>query len=221
MVADSPVEQDFAAKLAELEKKLITRERAEEIAAAAALDVLKVYEIEVKKATRAAEEMRTVIEKREFARRVAASLEDRVCRKSLDELLVDIVQDEVERALAEKVADAVAAQLEDPEVAKKLQAQASGGEGESGEDDKLEQFSQRLAARLDKIEQEALPQIVKGQLDERLGQKPKGDPGAPGVVRDIANTPEFKAMLEEKFKVMMNYLVGDVIPKQVKRLMGG
>ena len=223
MASDSPAKEDFAAKLVEIEKKIMTRERAEEIAAAAALDVLKLYEGEVKKATRAAEEMNRVIEKREFARRVAASFEDRACRRSLDELLVDVVQDEVERVLAEKLEDAVSARLE-------------GGEGDDdGESDELKQFSQRLAARLDKIEQEALPQIVESQLDERLGQKltekPGGPDGAspqqkgadvsPGVVRDIANTPEFKAMLDEKFKVMMNYLAGDVIPKQIKRIMGG
>ena len=234
MASDSPAKEDFAAKLVEIEKKIMTRERAEEIAAAAALDVLKLYEGEVKKATRAAEEMNRVIEKREFARRVAASFEDRACRRSLDELLVDVVQDEVERVLAEKLEDAVSARLEDPELAKKLQGQ--GGEGDDdGESDELKQFSQRLAARLDKIEQEALPLIVESQLDERLGQKltekPGGPDGAspqqkgadvsPGVVRDIANTPEFKAMLDEKFKVMMNYLAGDVIPKQIKRIMGG
>jgi hypothetical protein len=229
MAPGSPAEEDLAARLAELEKKLVTKERAEEIAAAAALDVLKLYENEVKKATRAAEEMNRAIEKREFARRVAASFEDRACRKSLDELLVEVVQDEVERALAEKLEDAVSARLKDPELAKKLQAPA--GDGES---DEFKQLSQRLAARLDKIEQEALPQIVKGQLDDRLGQKAGETPGvpddaalqqkggevSPDVVRGIANTPEFKAMLEEKFKVMMTYLAGDVIPKQIKRLMG-
>ena len=233
MAAKSPTDQDLAARVADLEKKLVTRERVEEIAAAAALDVLKFYESEVKKATQAAEEMTGALEKREFARRVAASFEDRACRRSLDELVVEVAQDEVQRALQEKVADAIAERIEDPEFAEKLKGPAGASEEISKQ---LEGASKRLAERLDRIEQEALPQLVEEllgkRLDEKLDQKlddkldadaleQKVIEAAKGAVRDIANIPEFKAMLDEKFKVMMNYLAKDVIPKQIKRMTGG
>ncbi len=44
---------------------------------------------------------------------------------------------------------------------------------------------------------------------------------ARGSVREIVNTPEFKGVLDDKFKVMMNYLTQDVIPKQIRRMTGG
>ncbi len=245
MPADGPTIKDLAAKLADLEKKLVTKERAEEIAAASALDVLKFYEKEVRDATEAARELTRAFEKREFARRVAASLDDRSIRRTLDDLVVETIQDELEQAVGQKIKDAFSSQLEDPEFAGKLKEIAGGGEG-------AQEFAKGLAERMDRIEQEALPQLVEKLLDKKLDQKleekleenleavPIGsivepaDEGldaeavrqqvvevARGSVREIVNTPEFKAVLEDKFKVVMNYLTQDVIPKQIRRMMGG
>lgn len=249
MAEDSPTVEDLAAKLAELEKKLVTKERAEEIAAASALDVLKFYEKEVRDATEAARELTRAFEKREFARRVAASLDDRAIRRTLDDLVVETIQDELEQAVGQKIKDAFSSQLEDPEFAGKLKEIAGGGEAD-------QEFAKELAERMDKIEQEALPQLVEKLLDKKLDEKldekldkkleenldavPVGAivesaaeeldteamqqrvlEVARGSVREIVNTPEFKGVLDDKFKVMMNYLTQDVIPKQIRRMMGG
>jgi hypothetical protein len=249
MPADGPTLEDLAAKLADLEKKLVTKERAEEIAAASALDVLKFYEKEVRDATEAAREATRAFEKREFARRVAASLDDRSIRRTLDDLVVETIQDELEQAVGQKIKDAFSSQLEDPEFAEKLKEIAGGGEG-------VQEFAKGLAERMDKIEREVLPQLVEKLVDKKVEEKldakleekleenldavPVGAivesaaegldteavrqqvvEVAKGSIREIVNTPEFKGVLDDKFKVMMNYLTQDVIPKQIRRMMGG
>ncbi|MHC5053662.1 MAG: hypothetical protein ACYTKD_02970 [Planctomycetota bacterium] len=74
-------------RLAELERKLITREQAEGIAAGAALDVLKVHESEMREAVKAIKEATAILEKRTFARKVAESLRAKVCRAEIEELV--------------------------------------------------------------------------------------------------------------------------------------
>lgn len=245
MTTNGPANEDLAGRLGEVEKSLVTREKAEEIAASAALDVLKFYEKEVKEATQVAKELGRALEKRQFAQRVAESLSTRVCLQRLNELTEGVDEDELKLAVEARMRDAFSSQLESPEFAEKLkELVGSGGE--------LQDISKRLFKRLVKIEQEGLPQLVEEQVDEKLEEKLSAISAdtitakeeelvrralaakldgqalqqqvlevARSSIREIVNTPEFKSVLDNKFKVMVNYLSQEVIPKQIKRLMGG
>jgi len=110
-----------------------------------------------------------------------------------------------------------------------------------------DEIRQDLAARMEKVEQ-ALPEIVARVIAEKGGAGAdmsaieekitavvankvlgdKLDPAliqaeiknqTPEVVKEIANSDEFKVLLDDKFKVILNYLKQDVIPKQVKKLL--
>jgi len=246
--------QDSARTVEELEQRFVTRERAEEIAASAALDVLKLYEGEARKAIESVAELARALERHEFARKVADSLTTSVCRKALQETVGDIVHFEFEQAIDNAARKVFSSQLDTPKFATKLKEIA----GASKEVDKA---SQRLAARLDKIEHETLPERVETLFNQRLQAKLSdlsvetiaekldgkalekqlmtlsgnavrdvmGSPDFKAVVEEslfhaamgnIANTPEFKALLDEKFKTMIDYLSQDVIPKQIERLGG-
>jgi hypothetical protein len=247
--------EELARKVDGLEREIVTRDKAEEIAAGAALDVLKLYEEKAKRAVESVEDLTRALEKREFARSVAESLSTGVCRKALQETVGDIVHFEFEEALETKARKVFVSQLGTPRFAEKLKQIAGASE-------EIDRASQRLAARLDRIERETLPERVEmlfnQKLQDKLGDlspemiaekldgkvlekqlmKLSGD-----AVRDvmtsaelkavveeslfhaamtnIANTPEFKALLDEKFNAMLEYISRDVIPKQVERLGGG
>ena len=247
--------EELARKVDELERKLVTREKAEEIAAGAALDVLKLYEDQAKRAVESVEDLTRAFEKREFARSVAESLSTGVCRKALQETVGDIVHFEFEQALETKARQVFVSQLGTPRFAEKRKEFAGASE-------EIDRASPRLAARLDRIESETLPERVEMLFNQKLQDKlgdlspemiaekldPKvlekqlmklsGDavrdvmtsPELKAVVEEslfhaamtnVANTPEFKALLDEKFNAMLEYISQDVIPKQVERLGGG
>ena len=207
-----------------LEKKLMTNEKVEKIAryeaATAAIDLL---------------------EKKEFARAIADVLELKPIRKKLEEIVGDSVSaDDVSKTVAKEAKGVFAGLLDDPKFAKKLKAAAGGG-------DDLKEATKKLVERVKKIEN-ALPALVKKMLQETLDKAPSG-PSAEDLeqavqkavaskldvkalqeqvtqiaaesVRDIANSPDFKAMLDGKFKVMTNYITKELLPKQIKRIMGG
>jgi len=207
-------------RLADIESKLLTREKVEEIAAAAALNVLEVFKPEVRKATQAADEVERALEPHQFARKVAASFADRACARSLDKLLVQVLQDEIGNAVEEKLPEAFDAVMQQPEVAAKLQGGAEAAEQALG---KIDETSRQLAQRLDKIEQEAVPKIVDRELEKKLvsdTMKQLVVEVARQAVKEIVNMPEFKSALEDKFKVMIKYITEDVIPKIVRKHMG-
>ncbi|MHC4202102.1 MAG: hypothetical protein ACYSU0_19090, partial [Planctomycetota bacterium] len=87
------------ARTVEPDQKFVTCERAEEIAASAALDVLKLYEGKARKAIESVEELARALERREFARKVADSLTTSVCRKALQEAVGDTIHFELEQAI--------------------------------------------------------------------------------------------------------------------------
>ena len=75
---------------------------------------------------------------------------------------------------------------------------------------------------------EKVAEIVKEAVGEKLGSGL--DPAmlenvlkqaAPAAVKEIANSDEFKKMLDEKFRIIMRYLKDDLVPKTVKKLTGG
>ncbi len=207
-----------------LEKKLMTKEKVENIAryeaATAAMDLL---------------------EKKEFARSIAEVLELKPIRKKLEEIVGDSVSaDDVSKTVTKEAKGVFEELLDDPKFAKKLKAAAGGG-------DDVKEATKTLVDRVKKIEN-ALPALVKKMLKETLDKVPSG-PSTKDIdgavekavaskldvkalqeqvtqiaaesVRDIANSPDFKAMLDGKFKVMTNYITKELLPKQIKRIMGG
>jgi len=207
-----------------LEKALVTQDKVEKIARHEALTAAM-----------------DVLETKEFTRRIVTLLDEKAVRTKIEQLAGGAISPEQVAETAELQARNVfAASLESDEFAEKVKAIAGGGDGK--------EIAKKLMERMEKIEKEALPALVEKILAEKVGdvsadsigakveeavQKGlagKVDPEAikqqvvqiaTGSIREIANSPEFKAMLDEKFKVMMNYLTQDVIPKQIRRLMGG
>lgn len=201
--------QGLALSAEELDRRYVTREKAEEIAAGAALDVLKLYETEAKRAVESVEELTQALETREFARKVAQSLGTGACRKALQETVGDIVHFEFEEALDSQARKVFTSQLETPKFAEKLKEIA-------GASQEVDRASQRLAARLDKIEHETLPQRMETLFVQKLQDK-LGDVSPEAIiekfdgkalekqfmklsksaVRDAMSSPEFRAVLEE------------------------
>jgi hypothetical protein len=215
-----PTLEGLARRIAELERRLVTRGRAEEIAASAALDVLKLYESEVREAVEAGKEMTKVLQRREFARKVAESLPTRVCRRELEEIVADMVHFEFENALDERAKGVFASELETPRFAQKLQ-EIAGARRE------VDAASRRLAERLDRIEREALPERLERLFNEKLREK-LGDVSAETIaarldgraleqqmlqlaqstVHEIVNTPVFRSMLDDSlFQAAMRDVV--------------
>jgi hypothetical protein len=249
MAEDAAKKKKTADRLDELEKMILTKEKVEEIAAAAALDVLKIFEKEVRDATHAVKELGRAFEEREFARRVAATLDSRACRRKLDDMTSGVDEEAIAEAVEAKANEVIASRLEGPELAEKVNELAGAAAG-GGEE--IQELKNRLAARMDAIEQEALPKLLAKLLDEKLEEKfgavsaeaigarqeelvrkaidEKLDEeglqqvviqSARGSLAEVVNTTEFKAALDDKFKVMLNYLANEVIPKQIRKLTGG
>jgi hypothetical protein len=181
-----------------------------------------------------------VLETKEFTRRIADVLDEKVVRKKLQQVAGGD-PDQMEQTAELQARNVFAELLESPEFSEKVTGLAGGSE-------EVKEVGQKLVERMDAIEKEGLPGLVEKLLTDKLsGVAPdaiaekvqatvqeaiagKLDPEAlqqqvveiaKSSIRDISNSPDFKAMLDGKFKVMMNYISQDVIPKQIKRLMGG
>ena len=169
-----------------------------------------------------------LLETKEFTRRVSALLDEGSVRDKISEISGGALD-------ASEFKNVLLKELESPDVIEKVKA-AGGGDAQ--------ELSNRLVERMERIEKEALPAIVERILTEKMGAvseesitakvgtmitqhlQPEAMEAqilkvAQENIKDIANTPGFKAALDDKFKVMMKYLVADVIPKQVRKLMGG
>ena len=202
--------------VADLEKTFVTPESAQKIsrdeALGAAMDML---------------------ETSEFSRRLVELMSDEEFREEIPALGGGGGGGE---ELDQQVKNVLAEQLESDEFAGKVKDITGGGD-----------MKKDLVARVEKMEKEALPTLVGKMLSEKLGGvtpealeanigakiqevlASKLDPEAlnkqileiaQGSIAQIANTTEFKAMLDGKFKMMMNYIAQDVLPKQIRRLMG-
>jgi hypothetical protein len=127
-------------------------------------------------------------------------------------------------------------------------AGGGGGNVEAMIKSAVEEIRQDLSQRMEKVEQ-TLPEIVakivveKGigaaidpkMIEERvtavIADKVLGDKldpaliqaeirnQTPHVVKEIANSDEFKVLIDDKFKVIMKYLKEDIIPKSVKKIL--
>jgi hypothetical protein len=207
-----------------LEKSLVSPEKVEKIARHEALTAAM-----------------DLLETKEFTRRIVALLEDDPVKTKVEEISGGAVSpDQLEQTADLQARNVFAEQIETPEFAEKVKSVMGG--------DDAKDLSKRLIERMDRIEKEALPAIVERLLEEKMGAvsgdaiaekvggmvqeavAAKVDPAAMQQqivdiaqenIKDIANTPGFKAMLDEKFKVVLNYLTKDVIPKQIKKIMGG
>jgi hypothetical protein len=182
-----------------------------------------------------------LLEKKEFARSIADVLELKPIRKKLAEIAGDSVSaDDVSKTVTKEAKGVFTELLDDPKFAKKLKAAAGGG-------DEVKEATKKLVDRVKKIEN-ALPALVKKMLKDTLGETPSGPSSkdieeavenavaskidakalqaqvtqiAANSVKDISNSADFKAMLDGKFKVMTNYITKELLPKQIKRIMGG
>jgi hypothetical protein len=183
----------------ELEKKLLTKEKVERIARHEALTA-----------------GMDLLEKKEFSRRIAEVLDEKPIRKKLEGLGGGKPAD-IEKVVVAQSRGVFMELLEGKHFAGKIKELA----GSAGKADKT---AAQLAERIGKIEKEALPALVDKVLASKLDPKAlqaQMSKIAESSISDIANSPVFKEMLEAKFKAIMTYLTQDVIPKQIRRMMGG
>jgi polyhydroxyalkanoate synthesis regulator phasin len=162
--ADVPTIEELNARVDDLERRFVTKERVEQIAASAALDVLKMYERDIREGVSAMRDFGRSLEKREFARKVAESLSTLVCRRALEEPVADVVHFEFEKAIDARAQHVFEEELRTPKVAKRVREIA-------GASREVESASRRLARRLDRIEQETLPQRLDRMFQERIDEK--------------------------------------------------
>jgi broad-specificity NMP kinase/uncharacterized protein (UPF0335 family) len=202
----------------DLQKKLVTPDKIEKIARHEALTAAM-----------------DVLETKEFTRRIAAVLDEKAVRAKVEEISGGA--EDLEEKLSLQVQNAFAEGLESGEFAEKVE-ELAGGSG----------AQKALIERVERMEKEALPALIEKAVSEKLGAASEEGISAKidealgaalstkldaaaiqqqvmqmvgASIKDISNSPEFKAMLDGKFKVMMNYISQDVIPKQIKRIMGG
>jgi len=187
-------EAGLAGNFKDIEKKLITKDRVERIARHEALTATM-----------------DLLEKKEFTKRIAEVFDEKPVRKKLEKLAGGAGSGDIEKAAELQAKNVFAELLEGKDFAEKVKDLAgSAGGGELGE-------------RVDKI-QKALPTLVEKTLATKLDPKALQEQMskvAESSISDIANSPVFKEMLEAKFKAIMSYLTQDVIPKQIRRMMGG
>jgi hypothetical protein len=188
----------LAGNVQDLEKKLLTKERVERIARHEALTAAM-----------------DLLEKKEFTRRIAEVLDEKPVRKKLEELGGGGAPEGLDDTIALQAKNAFMELLDGNEFAGKV-TELAGGAGGGGDAAQLEE-------RVGKI-QNALPGLVDKILASKLDPKALQEQMskiAESSIGDIANSPIFKEMLEAKFKAIMTYLTQDVIPKQIRRMMGG
>jgi len=187
-------EAGLAGNVKDMEKKLITKDRVERIARHEALTATM-----------------DLLEKKEFTKRIAEVFDEKPVRKKLEDLAGGAGSDDIEKTVELQAKNVFAEGLEGKDFAEKVKELAgSSGGGELGE-------------RIDKL-QSALPTLVEKTLATKLDPKALQEQMskvAESSISDIANSPVFKEMLEAKFKAIMSYLTQDVIPKQIRRMMGG
>lgn len=189
----------LAGNVQDIEKKLLTKERVERIARHEALTAAM-----------------DLLEKKEFTRRIAEVLGEKPVRKKLEELAGGAKPDDLEETVGLQAKNVFMELLDGKDFAGKVKELA----GSSGEGDKA---TAQVVERIGKIEK-ALPALVDKTLAAKLDPKAlqaQMSKIAESSIGDIANSPVFKEMLEAKFKAIMSYLTQDVIPKQIRRMMGG
>ena len=206
-------------RMDELEETFVTGEKAEKLARHEALT--------------AAMDM---LETKEFTRRVVELLGDEDVREDIPGFGgggedLDL---QMKSALAE--------QLESSEFADKVK-EISGDAGDAQNQlvarlDKIEKealpalidsvMAEKLTEKLGGIAPEALEASIGTKVQEALAAHLDMEALnkqileiAQQSIGKIANTPEFKEMLDGKFKIVMNFLSKEVIPKQIRRQMGG
>ncbi|MHC4253293.1 MAG: hypothetical protein ACYS9X_29590, partial [Planctomycetota bacterium] len=218
------------AGLGDIEKKLLTEDRVERIARHEALSAVM-----------------DLLEKKDFVKRIAEVLDEKLVKAKIEEIAGGgIDSDQIDETAEVRAKSVFAELIESDEFAQKVQEVGGGGGG--GGSEQLQEVAKRLAERMELIEKEALPALVEGMLQDKLGSVSADAIGkqvssavqeaitaqvnpqalqqqmaqiAKDSIAEIANTDEFKALLEGKFKVMLNYITKDVIPKQITRIMGG
>ena len=176
-VSQAATIEELTRRVEELEQKLVAKDRVEQIAASSALDVLKLYERDIREAVEEMKRFGRALEKREFARKVAESLATLICRRALEEPVADIVHFEFEKAVDARAQQVFDEELKTPKVAKRLR-EISGASKE------VESASRRLARRLDQIEQEALPKRLERMFHEKVEQK-LGDVSAEAIASKL------------------------------------
>jgi adenylate kinase len=206
-------------RMAELEETFVTAKKAEKMARheglTAAMDML---------------------ETKEFTRRLVELLGDEEVREDIPGLGGGGEDLELQ------VKSAFAEQLESTEFADKVK-EISGDAGNAQDQlvarlDKIEKqalpalvdsvLTEKLTEKLGGIAPEALEASIGSKVQEALATHLDMEALnkqileiAQQSIGKIANTPEFKEMLDGKFKIVMNYLISEVIPKQIRRQMGG
>jgi len=217
----------FDARLADLEKASVNEGR-----------IAKVAKQEAEEAALA------VLDSKEFKRRIADLMDDRVIRSKIEEIGGGVTPEQLEQTADLQARNVFAEQIDSAEFAEKVKAVAGSGGAEES--------AKKLMARMEKIEKDALPQLVEKLVAEKAtAQLGAASPEAiqarveesvqhslaakinpqalqqhvmqiaQGEIAKIANTPEFKAMLDGKFKLLTDYLAQEFIPKQIRKLMGG
>jgi len=217
----------FDARLAEIEKASVNEGR-----------IAKVAKQEAEEAALA------VLDSKEFKRRIADLMDDRVIRSKIEEIGGGVTPEQLEQTADLQARNVFAEQIDSAEFAEKVKAVAGSGGAEES--------AKKLMARMEKIEKDALPQLVEKLVAEKAtAQLGAASPEAiqarveesvqhslaakinpqalqqhvmqiaQGEIAKIANTPEFKAMLDGKFKLLTDYLAQEFIPKQIRKLMGG
>jgi hypothetical protein len=206
-------------RMAELEQAFLTPEKAEKVARHEALT--------------AAMDM---LETKEFTRRVIELLGDEEVREDIPGFGGGGEDLELQ------VKNVFAEQLESSEFTDKVK-EISGDASDVQEQlvsrlDKIERealpalidnvLADKLTEKLGGIDPEALEANIATKVQEALGAHLDMEALnkqileiAQQSIGKIANTPEFKEMLDGKFKIVMNYLSKEVIPKQIRRQMGG
>jgi hypothetical protein len=198
--------EELARRLDDLERKAVGKERVEQIAASAALDVLKLYERDLREAIEGVRGLQRAFEKREFARKVADCLSTSICRKGLEEPVGDIVHFEFEKAVEARAQQVFDAELQTPKVAKRVREIA-------GASKEIESASRRLARRLDQIEQEAMPKRLEKLFTDKLEQK-LGDVSAEAIAAKIE-----RKVIQRQLKEVAHDVIAELLLKGELRAM--
>jgi hypothetical protein len=192
-------EAGLSGDVKDITKKIITKDRVERIARHEALTA-----------------SMDLLEKKEFVKRIAEVLAEKPVRQKLEELAGGAGPKDLEETVGLQAKNVFVELLDGDEFAGKVKELA-------GNSDEAEKAAAQIDEKVGKL-QAALPALVEKTLTAKLDPKAMKEQMskiAESSISDIANTPVFKEMLETKFKAIMTYLTQDVIPKQIRRMMGG